>query len=167
MERHIAIWKPLKLVTKESDSTSISQFLPNALINVNLIVEKHTSDKSNMSFIYRILSSKKSRHLLQYDAETARYPTIREISARIEQSLDFDLINREIRRWRRDAANDLTWLKKTVKNVAFVVEESASLLDVASKIDFENVTNVLEVPDLIDGVLNILRDKTIEKLFDG
>jgi len=66
-----------------------------------------------------------------------------------------------------EASWDLTWLKEILGHVSMILEEGGNLLDVASKIDFENASELLGVPDLADGIVSILNDKTVDKLFEG
>ncbi|XP_019697173.1 ATP-binding cassette sub-family A member 13 isoform X1 [Harpegnathos saltator] len=173
-ENHVPIWIPLRDVVKKSDLAEIDALLPNATINVNAIVSKVNAsacrtknDCRNASILYEFLSSKRADKVLRYDPKAANYPTVSDISSRLALSLDVELISRQQPFWRSQASWDLTWLKEILRHLSTVLGEGGNLLDVASKIDFEDVSNVLGVPDLADGIINILNDKTIDKLFDG
>ncbi|KAH0550173.1 hypothetical protein KQX54_017854 [Cotesia glomerata] len=172
-EKFIPIWKPLRSVVKQVYIGDVDKLLPNASINVNLLVSDSKSSVCsnascrNASTLNNILSSKKVHKLLRYDPRLSNYPLTSDISKLLADSLDFDLINREIVSWRTDDSFNLTWLREILQHLSVVLEEGGSLLEVASKIDFEDVSNILGVPDLADGVVNLLRDKTVDKLFGG
>lgn len=173
-EEHVAIWKPLREVVKGSDLADIDAALPNASINVNAILsDLNTSlcrtkiECQNATVLYNFLSSKRASKVFRYDPKASKYPSVSDISDRLARSLDVDLINRQLAFWRSQASWDLTWLKQILNHLSLILGESGNLLDVASKIDFEDVSNVLGVPDLADGIVNILNDKTVDKLFDG
>lgn len=168
------IWIPLREVVKKSDVADVDALLPNATINVNAVMNKlntslcHTKDECrNASVVYDFLSSKRAGKVLRYDPKAANYPSVADISSRLARSLDVDLISRQQPFWRSQASWDLTWMKEILNHLSKILGESGNLLDVASKIDFEDVSNVLGVPDLADGIVNILNDKTVDKLFDG
>ncbi|XP_076548743.1 lipid droplet defective isoform X1 [Osmia lignaria lignaria] len=173
-EKYVPIWKPVRDVAKTSDVADIDAYLPGATINVNAIMNERNgtlcrtkAECRNSTVLYNYLSSKKAGKVFRYDPKASGYHSIVEISDRLSQSLDLDRIDRERKQWRMDATWDLTWLKEILGHLSVVIEESGNLLDVASKIDFEDVSNVLGVPDVVDGVVNILKDKTVDKLFDG
>ncbi|XP_053595540.1 uncharacterized protein LOC103571174 isoform X2 [Microplitis demolitor] len=172
-EKFIPIWKPLRSVVKHGYIEEVDKLLPNASINVNLLVsDRNTSVCSNAacrnaSTLNNILSSKKVHKLLRYDPKLSNYPLTSDISKLLIDGLDFDFINHEIVSWRTNDSFNLTWLREIIQHLSVVLEEGGSLLDVASKIDFQDVSNVLGVPDLADGVVNLLRDKTVDKLFAG
>lgn len=174
-EKYVPIWMPLRDVVKTSHVDHVEAFLPGAMINVNALLNdrnnslcKTKSECRNGTILYNYLSSKRAGKAFQYDPKaSSSYRTLTEIADRLSESLDLDRIDRELRQWRMDAAWKLTWLKEILRHLSVVIEESGNLLDVASKIDFEDVSNVLEVPDIVDGVVNILKDKTVDKLFDG
>ncbi|XP_014474957.1 PREDICTED: ATP-binding cassette sub-family A member 13 isoform X2 [Dinoponera quadriceps] len=173
-EEHVSIWMPLRDVVKRSDLADVDALLPNATINVNAVLSKLNttlcrtkSDCRNATILYNFLISKKAGKVLRYDPKAAKYPSVADISNRLALSLDVDLINRQRPFWRSQASWDLTWLKEILHHLSTILGESGNLLDVASKIDFEDVSNVLGVPDLADGIISILNDKTVDKLFDG
>lgn len=174
-ERHVSIWKPLRDVVKKSDLADVDAALPNATINVNAILnDLNTSlcrtkiDCQNATVLYNVLSSKRASKVFRYDPRASKYPSVSDISSRLARSLDVDLINRQLSYWRGEAAWDLAWLKEIFVHLSSILGESGNLLDVASKVDLDDVTgSVLGVPDLAEGIVNILKDKTIDKLFDG
>ncbi|XP_076237165.1 lipid droplet defective [Calliopsis andreniformis] len=173
-EKYVPIWKSVRDVVKPSDVDEIEAFLPGAMINVNAILnDKNSSlcrtklDCRNATVLYAGLSSKRSGKLFRYDPRVSGHHFVLEIADRLSRSLDLDRIDRELKHWRRDAAWDLTWLREILRHLSVVIGEGGDLLDVASKIDFEDVSNVLGAPDIVDGVVNILKDKTVDKLFDG
>lgn len=173
-ERHVAIWKPLREVVKKSDLADIDAALPNATINVNAILsDLNTSlcrrkvECQNATVLYNFLSSKRAGKVFRYDPRASKYPSVSDISDLLARSLDVDLINRQLAFWRSEASWDFIWLKQILNHLSLILGEGGNLLDVASKIDFEDVSNVLGVPDLADGIVNILNDKTVDKLFDG
>ncbi|XP_067204074.1 uncharacterized protein ldd isoform X2 [Linepithema humile] len=173
-ERHVAIWKPLREVVRKSDLADIEAALPNATINVNAILnDLNTSlcrtkvECHNATVLYNFLSSKRAGKVFRYDPKASKYPSVSDISDRLARSLDVDLINRQLAFWRSEASWDFIWLKQILNHLSLILGEGGNLLDVASKIDFEDVSNVLGVPDLADGIVNILYDKTVDKLFDG
>lgn len=173
-EKYVPIWKPVRDVVKTSDVADIDAYLPGATINVNAVMNERNgtlcrtkAECRNSTVLYNYLSSKKAGKVFRYDPKASGYHSIVEISDRLSRSLDLDRIDRERRQWRMDATWDLTWLKEILGHLSVVIEESGNLLDVASKIDFQDVSNVLGVPDVVDGVVNILKDKTVDKLFDG
>ncbi|KZC04437.1 ATP-binding cassette sub-family A member 13 [Dufourea novaeangliae] len=173
-EKYVPIWKHLSEVVKPSDTKMIESFLPGATINVNAVSNDRNGslcrtklECRNATVLYDVLSSKKAGKLFRYDPKASGYPSLVEISDRLANSLDLDRIDRELKGWRMEAAWDLTWLKEILSHLSVVFAESGDLLDVASKIDFEDYSNVLGVPDIVDGVVNLLKDKTVDKLFDG
>ncbi|XP_066598930.1 uncharacterized protein ldd isoform X2 [Prorops nasuta] len=173
-EKSVPIWKPLAEVTKKAEQTSMKEFLPEAMINVNAILNDrerslcHTKREcQNSTVLYNYLVSKRAGKVLRYDAKAAKYPGVLEIADRLSRTLDLERIDWELSLWRQDASWELYWLKQILQHLSIVLEESGNLLDVASKIDFEDVSNLLGVPDLADGVVNILKDKTVDKVFDG
>ncbi|XP_018348552.1 PREDICTED: uncharacterized protein LOC108752306 [Trachymyrmex septentrionalis] len=173
-EKHVPIWQPLRDVVKKSDIADIDTALPNATINVNAILSNlNTSlcrtkvDCQNATVLYNFLSSKRAAKVFRYDPKASKYPTISDISSRLARSLDVDLISRQLSFWRTEASWNLSWLKEILVHLSLILEEGGNLLDIASKIDLEDVTSVLGVPDLAEGVVNILKDKTVDKLFDG
>ncbi|XP_032690190.1 uncharacterized protein LOC116853290 isoform X2 [Odontomachus brunneus] len=173
-ENHVPIWIPLRDVVKQSDLADVDALLPNATINVNAFLNNakttlcHTrKDCRNASVLYDFLSSKKAGKVLRYDPKAANYPSVADISSRLALSLDVDLINRQQPYWRTQASWELTWLQEILHHLSMILGETGNLLDVASKIDFGDVSNVLGVPDLADGIINILNDKTVDKLFDA
>lgn len=173
-EKYVPIWKPVSKVVKASDAEEIEAFLPGATINVNAILNDRNGslcrtklECQNATILYTYLTSKRAEKVFRYDLRASGHRSMTEIADRLARSLDLDGIDRELRRWRMDAAWDLTWLREILGHLSTVITESGDLLDVASKIDFEDVSNVLGVPDIVDGVVNILKDKTVDKLFDG
>lgn len=173
-ERHVPIWKPLRDVVKKSDLADIDAALPNATINVNAILSNvNTSlcrtkiDCQNATVLYSFLSSKRAAKIFRYDPKASNYPSVSDISSRLASSLDIDLISRQQSFWRTDASWNLFWLKEILTHLSSILEEGGSLLDIASKIDLEDVTSILGVPDLAEGIVNILKDKTVDKIFDG
>ncbi|XP_050450054.1 uncharacterized protein LOC126850786 isoform X1 [Cataglyphis hispanica] len=173
-EKYVPIWQPLRDVVKKSDVADIDAALPNATINVNaMLSDLNTSlcrtkiDCQNATILYNFLSSKRAGKVFRYDPRASKYPSVSDISNQLARSLDVDLINRQQAFWRSEAAWDLIWLKEILNHLSSILGESGNLLDVASKIDFEDVSNVLGIPDLADGIVNILNDKTVDKLFDG
>ncbi|XP_076284763.1 lipid droplet defective isoform X2 [Lasioglossum baleicum] len=172
--KFVPIWKDLKEVTIPKYVEDVESFLPGATINVNAILNdrdgslcRTKAECRNATVLQEHLGSKKAGKLFRYDPKVAAYPASSEIAERLSWTLDLDLISREVKVWRMDASLELTWLKEILRHLAAVIAEGRDLLDVASKIDFEDISNVLGVPDVIDGVLNILREKTVDKLFDG
>lgn len=173
-EQHVPIWKPLRDVVKKADLADIDAALPNATINVNAILSKLNTnlcktkvDCQNATVLYNFLSSKRAGKVFRYDPKASKYPSVSDISNRLARSLDIDLINRQLSFWRTEASWNLFWLKEILSHLSSILGESGNLLDVASKIDLEDITSVLGVPDLAEGIINILQDKTIDKLFDG
>ncbi|KAF7403454.1 hypothetical protein HZH68_006248 [Vespula germanica] len=173
-EKNVPIWKPLREVVKKSDVELVDSFLPNATINVNAILNDRNHslcrtifECKNASVFYRFLSSKRAGKVLRYDPKAAKYPSVMDISDRLAKSLDLSLIRQKIIHWRQDASWDLTWLKQILRHLSVVLAEGGNLLDVAFKIDFKDVSNVLGMPDIVDGVVNLLKDKTIDKIFSG
>jgi len=173
-ESYVTIWKPLSEVVKQSDVADVDAALPNATINVNAILSVlNTSlcrtkiECQNATVLYKILSSKRAGKIFRYDPKASKYPSVSDISDRLARSLDLDLINRQLAFWRSQASWDFIWMKQILHHLSMILGESGNLLDVASKIDFEDVSNILGVPDLADGIVNILNDKTVDKLFDG
>lgn len=173
-ERHVSIWKPLRDVVKKADLADIDAALPNATINVNAFLSDLSTslcrtkiDCQNATVLYNFLSSKRAGKVFRYDPRASKYPSVSDISSRLARSLDVDLINRQLSFWRSQAAWDLLWLKEILVHLSSILGEGGNLLDVASKVDLEDVTSVLGVPDLAEGIINILKDKTVDKLFDG
>ncbi|KAG5315958.1 ABCAD protein, partial [Acromyrmex insinuator] len=173
-EKHVPIWQPLRDVVKKSDIADIDAALPNATINVNAILSNlNTSlckikvDCQNATVLYNFLSSKRATKVFRYNPKASKYPTISDISSRLARSLDVDLISQQLSFWRTEASWNLFWLKEILVHLSSILEEGGNLLDIASKIDLEDVTSILGVPDLAEGVINILKDKTVDKLFDG
>lgn len=173
-EKYVPIWKPVRDVVKASDADDVQAFLPGAMINVNAVLNDRNDslcrtkpECRNRTILYNYLSSKRAGKVLQYEPKSSGYHSLMEIADRLSVSLDLDRIDRELKQWRSDATWNLTWLKEILGHLSVVIAESGNLLDVASKIDFQALSNVLEVPDIVDGVVNILKDKTVDKLFDG
>lgn len=173
-EQYVPIWKPLRDVTKTSDVHHVEAFLPDAMINVNAILNDRNgslcttkTECRNATILYKYLSSRNSGKVFQYDPKTSSYRSLMEIAGRLSQSLDLDRIDGNLKKWRMEATWNLTWLRDILGHLSVVIGESGNLLDVASKIDFQNVSDVLGVPDIVDGVVNILKDKTVDKLFAG
>lgn len=173
-EKHVPIWKPLRDVVKKPDLADIDAALPNATINVNAILSDLNTtlcrtkiDCQNATVLYNFLSSKRAAKVFRYDPKASKYPSVSDISDRLARSLDVDLISRQMSFWRTEASWNLSWLKEILIHLSVILGEGGNLLDVASAIDFEDVTNILGVPDLADGIVNILKDKTVDKLFDG
>ncbi|XP_011868082.1 PREDICTED: uncharacterized protein LOC105562133 isoform X2 [Vollenhovia emeryi] len=174
-EKHVPIWKPLHDVVKKSDVDDIDAALPNATINVNAILSavsktslcRTKSDCQNATILYNFLSSKRAAKVLRYDPKASKYPSVSDISSRLARSLDIDLISRQLSFWRTEASWNLFWLKEILTHLSSILGESGNLLDIASKIDLEDVTSILGVPDLAEGIVNLLKDKTVDKLFDG
>ncbi|KAK0086066.1 hypothetical protein PV325_003922 [Microctonus aethiopoides] len=173
-EKFVPIWKPLVDIVKKSTINEVNMILPNASLNVNLLMgDRNDSlcptidDCLDASRFNDFINSKRAHKLLRYDQKISNYPSASDVSKLLATSLDFKLINNEIYSWRNNASWSFFWLKDILQHLTIILEESGSLLDVASKIDFEDVSNVLGVPDIADGVVNLLRDKTIDKLFAG
>ncbi|XP_017788277.1 PREDICTED: uncharacterized protein LOC108570860 [Habropoda laboriosa] len=172
--KYVPIWKPLRDLVNASDADDVEAFLPGAMINVNAILNDRNGslcrtkvECRNSNVLYSHLTSKKAGKVFRYDPKVTSYRSLLEIADRLSRSLDLNRIERELRQWRMEAAWNITWLKEILRHLSVVIEESGNLLDVASKIDFQDVSNVLGVPDIVDGVVNILKDKTVDKLFDG
>ncbi|XP_076760468.1 lipid droplet defective [Xylocopa sonorina] len=173
-ETYVPIWKPLRDVVKPTDIEEVESFLPGAMINVNAVLNdgngslcRTKPECRNGTVLYNYLASRKARKVFQYEPAGSNYHSLAEIADRLSTSLDLDRIDRDARQWRTNATWELTWLKEILRHLSVVIEESGNLLDIASKIDFQNISNVLGIPDVVDGVVNILKDKTVDKLFDG
>lgn len=174
-EQHVPIWKLVREVVRSSDAADMEAFLPGAMINVNALLNDRNGslcrtkpECRNATVLYGCLSSGRAGKVFRYDPKAAPgRRSLVDIADRLSRSLDLDRIDRELKRWRMDAAWDLTWLREILGHLSVVIGESRDLLDVASKIDFQDVSNVLGAPDIVGGVVNILKDKTVDKLFDG
>ncbi|XP_053973403.1 uncharacterized protein LOC128873691 isoform X1 [Hylaeus volcanicus] len=173
-DKYVPIWKLVRDVAKPSEVGNVEMFLPGAMINVNAILNERNGslcrskpECRNWTVLYERLSSKRVGKVFRYDAKASGYPSMVQLAERLSRSLDFDRIDRELRSWRMDSGWNLTWLTEILKHLSVVIEESGDLLDVVSKIDFLDVSDVLGVPDIVDGVVNILKDKVVDKLFDG
>ncbi|XP_028048892.2 uncharacterized protein LOC105837746 isoform X2 [Monomorium pharaonis] len=174
-EKHVPIWKPLREVVKKSDLAEIDAALPNATINVNAFLSdlnrtglcRTKIDCQNATVLYKFLNSKRAGKVFRYDPKASNYPSVSDISSQLARSLDVDLISRQLYFWRTEASWNLFWLKEILIHLSAILEEGRNLLDVASKIDFEDITGVLGVPDLVEGIVNVVKDKTVDKLFDG
>ncbi|XP_011308769.1 uncharacterized protein ldd isoform X2 [Fopius arisanus] len=170
-EKFIPIWKPLKDIVKHSSVVEIQRVLPNASLNVNLLFGERTNslckrqDCRNTTTFNNFLNSRGAHKLLNYEPRAANYPSTLEVSQLLTNHLDFELINREIVSWRASAAWNFTWIQQILEHLTLALEESGSLLEVGSKIDFQDVSNVLGVPDVADGVVYLVKDRTIDKLF--
>nr|XP_033323682.1 uncharacterized protein LOC117218991 isoform X1 [Megalopta genalis]XP_033323683.1 uncharacterized protein LOC117218991 isoform X1 [Megalopta genalis]XP_033323684.1 uncharacterized protein LOC117218991 isoform X1 [Megalopta genalis] len=172
--KYVPIWKNLSDVALPKFAHEVEAFLPGATINVNAIMNDREGslcatkpECRNVTLLAKRLGSKSAEKLFRYDPKAADYPSTWHIADRLSWTLDVDRIDRELKGWRMDASLDLTWLREILRHLYTVLAESGDLLDVASKIDFEDISNVLGVPDVVDGVLNILREKTVDKLFNG
>lgn len=173
-EKHVPIWKPLHDVVKKSDLADVDAALPNATINVNAMLSdlnttlcRTKAECQNATVLYNFLSSKRAYKVFRYDPKASNYPTVSDIASQLARSLDMDVISRQTSFWRTEASWDLSWLKEILHHLSAILGEGGNLLDVASKVDLEDVTSVLGVPDLAEGIVHILKDKTIDKLFDG
>ncbi|XP_028982053.1 uncharacterized protein LOC107039836 isoform X2 [Diachasma alloeum] len=171
-EKFIPIWKPLKDIVQNSSISEVEKLLPNASLNVNLLFGernnslcKRQKNCGNATTFNDFLNSRGAHKLLNYDPKAAGYPSTLDISELLVNHLNFDLINREIVSWRTSATWSLTWVQQILEHLMLALEESGSLLEVASKIDFQDVSNVLGVPDVADGVVYLVKDQTIDKLF--
>ncbi|XP_076176197.1 lipid droplet defective isoform X2 [Ptiloglossa arizonensis] len=173
-EKYVPIWKLVRDVVEPSEVDDFRAFLPGAMINVNAIMNDRNDSLCRTKLecrksmvLYQRLSSKRVGKVFRYDPKASGYPTMLEIAKRLSRGLDLDRIDRELRAWRMDSAWNLTWLREILGHLSVVIGESGDLLDVASKINFQDVSDVLGVPDIVDGVVNILKDKIVDKLFDG
>ncbi|XP_033223873.1 phospholipid-transporting ATPase ABCA1 isoform X3 [Belonocnema kinseyi] len=173
-EKYVPIWKPLLEVVQVVDKETVKHMLPDAKINVNLLSGEEESTLchppkrcQNATVLYEILNRNKSKKLLLFNPKTSSYDSIDEVSALLAKSINFKLIDQKLLLWRREAGWDLEWLKSILRHLSAVMEEGGSLFDVVSKVDFENVSNALGVPDIVDDVVSIVNGKTIDKLFDG
>nr|XP_031839600.1 uncharacterized protein LOC116430078 isoform X2 [Nomia melanderi] len=173
-EKYVQVWKPLSDVVQPAEAKNTEAFLPGAMINVNAILDDRNSslcwtneECRNATLLYERLRSKKAGKLLRYDAKMAGYPPLQRVADRLSQSLDLKLISRSLKSWRMEAAMDMTWLRQILDHLIVVTTEGGDLLDLASMVDFDDVSNILGAPEVVNGVVNILREKTVDKLFDG
>lgn len=173
-EKYVPIWKPLLEVVRTIDKETVKHMLPDAKINVNLLSGEEESTLchppkrcQNATVLYEVLNSNKSKKLLLFNLKTSTYDSIDEVSKLLAKSINFKLIDQKIVLWRREAGWDLEWLKSMLRHLSAVMEEGGSLFDVVSKVDFENISNALGVPDIVNDVVSIVNGKTIDKLFDG
>ncbi|XP_026675626.1 uncharacterized protein LOC108632621 isoform X2 [Ceratina calcarata] len=173
-EKYVPIWKPIRDVVKASDVSDVEAFLPGAMINANALLNDRNGsicrtkqECRNSTVLYERLSSKEAEKVFRYDPKASNYSSLVEIADRLSRSMDLDRIDYDLKQWRADASWNLTWLKEILSHLSVVIGEGGNLLDVASKIDFQDVSNVLGAPDVVDGVVNVLKDKTVDKLFDG
>ncbi|XP_023289550.1 uncharacterized protein LOC105698871 [Orussus abietinus] len=173
-EKRVPIWKPLRDVVAKADQDLVDKLLPEASINVNMMMKdghptlcNSSEICRNSSVFYNFLSSKRAPRFVRYDPRASNFESVSKISETLARSLDLELIERMGPTWRQETNWDFTWLKELLKHLMNVLEESGSLLDTASKIDFENVSNILGIPEVGDGIINILRNKTVDKLFQG
>lgn len=173
-DRYVSIWKPLRDVVKKSNIAEIDASLPNATINVNVFLSdvdtalcRRKDDCRNATVLYDFLNSKKAAKVFRYDPSASNYPSVSDIADQLARSLDMDFISRQSLTWRTEASWELTWLQEILGHVSMILAEGGNLLDVASKINFEDTSDILGVPDLADGIVNILNDKTVDKLFQG
>lgn len=173
-EKYLPIWKPISEVIETSDIEKMNNLLPDGKINVNLLSgevkdtlcypPKHCQ---NLTILYDILSGRQVKKLILLNGKNSNFDSTNEIAELLSKSLNFELIESEILNWRKEAATNLTWIRNILKHVSTVMEEGGNLFDVARKIDFENVSNTLGVPDIVDDVVSIVNGKTIDKLFEG
>lgn len=173
-EKFVPIWRPVGEVVKEMSVEKIDKTLPNASINVNLLlIQIHGSsclnnkDCIDKKHLQTFLSSKRSKKLLQYDAKAAKNPSIPTITNLLVESLDLEAIDNKIGNWRRNASWNFDWVREILKHLNVFLEEGGNLVNVASKVNFNDVSSALGVPDIADGVINLLRDKSIDKLFEA
>ena len=173
-EKYVPIWKPLLEVVQTVDVETVDKMLPGAKINVNLLSGEEESTLchppkrcQNANVLYEILNSNQSKKLLLFNPKTSNYSSMDEVSDLLAKSINFKIIDQKIVLWRKEAAWDLEWLKSILRHLSEVMEEGGNLFDVASKIDFESISNAFGVPDLVDGVVRIVNGKTLDKLFEG
>ncbi|XP_043289977.1 uncharacterized protein ldd isoform X2 [Venturia canescens] len=173
-EKFVPIWRPVREVVKLTQVEKIDRSLPNSSINVNLLLTQISGPACpankiclDKELLRDFLSSKRSNKLLQYDPKTAKYPSIPTVTDLLAESLDLEAIDNKIGKWRRSASWNFDWLRETLKHLAAFLEEGGNLVNVASKVDFNDVSSALGVPDIADGVINLLKDKTIDKLFEA
>lgn len=173
-EKYVQVWKPLRDVVQPAEAKNMEAFLPGAMINVNAILDERNSslcraeeECRNATVLYERLGSKKAGKLIRYDPKTAGYPALQRVADRLSQSLDLNLIRRSLKGWRMEAAMDMEWLRQILDHMIIVTTEGGDLLDLASMVDFDHVSDILGAPEVVNGVVNILREKTVDKLFDG
>ncbi|XP_024944655.1 uncharacterized protein LOC107271675 isoform X2 [Cephus cinctus] len=170
VEKSVPIWTPLSEVIKPSEIKNIERLLPNASINVNLFSEVNGE---NSSSIYKILSSKKSGKLIRFSSSPRQQlqdtcsSCLLEISEALSRSVDRDILKHELPKWREKKTWDLIWLDEALEHLSSAMAEVATLLDLARKVDFNDVSKIMQAPDIVDGILKLLQDKTVDKLFEG
>lgn len=175
-EEKVPIWIPLRDVVKKADVDYVERHLPKASINVNMISTGNNGSLCSTSLqckdpgvIFTALNSTRQKKLFHYDEhDKGLSMSLTEISQRLAKSLDFEAINSQRSFWRKEAADNYTWLKVLMQHVIDILESGGDLLDVASKIDMsEGITKAVQSPELIEGIGNLLKDKTVNKLFTG
>lgn len=112
-EKYLPIWKPLSEIIDSSNAEKINYLLPNAEINVNLLsgdVEGTlcypTRHCQNSTVLYEILSGKEAKKLILLNSKTSNFIPVNEIAELLFKSLNFELIERKISLWRKEAATD-------------------------------------------------------------
>ncbi|XP_048511619.1 ATP-binding cassette sub-family A member 13 isoform X2 [Athalia rosae] len=161
-ETSVPIWKPIEEVVVKSDVDIIERMFGPAFINVNMINTNAT--KSEMD-LYDSLVSKKLAKFLRYSDNSTNFSSITDIPRQLSKSLDLDKIRDKLPGWRKDATKKLLWLKNILSDLDMIALESGNMLNIASTINFDG--DVLENRRLLDDVMKLLREETIDKFFNG
>lgn len=115
--------------------------------------------------LYDILVSKRSKKFIRYSDIASNIPSISNVARQLSKSLDLQLIKQRLPTWRQESTSKLEWLKEILRRLESIAFEAGHLLDVASTIDFNN--GLLDASHLLEDVVNLLREETIDKFFIG
>ncbi|XP_046491171.1 uncharacterized protein ldd isoform X1 [Neodiprion pinetum] len=161
-EKTTLIWLPVVDTVLESDVNEVDELLHGALINVNMLT---TDIVHNEKKLYEILVSKQAKYFLQYSNTSFDIPSTSDVSQQLAKSLNSRKIQGKIAIWRYEATTQLYWLKDILKNLEMIAAEAGHLLDVASGMDFSK--DLSQASDSLEEVIQLLREETIDKFFDG
>lgn len=173
VEKSIPIWLPLSTIAKKTRLYEVKKILPNATINVNLLLDskkyfyytKQGKDFINLTTIQNYLNSNEDYKFIKYNTEGKNYnPSVEVVGKILVKSIDFILLKREIVLLRVKASLNLTWLENFLDHLSIILSDSASLLNVTSKINFKDISSVLD-DDVLNSIVSLVRNKTIDAIF--
>ncbi|XP_044002930.1 uncharacterized protein LOC122848731 isoform X2 [Aphidius gifuensis] len=169
IEKSIANWIPLENIVMKTKINDVKKYFPNAKININLLLDKKNNficmknhDKCDIKNLEIFLNTKEGGKLIKYDSIVSNYPTTSEIAKILFKNIDYELIKRE----QLKASSNLSWLENILDNMSIIFVESLNLFDTVNKIDFKDVSSVLDGGDVADSVVSLLKNQTIDKLFN-
>ncbi|XP_034938100.1 phospholipid-transporting ATPase ABCA1 [Chelonus insularis] len=161
----VLIWEPLKNILSEEIVNKIQSNFPNIMLYFNLALEDRTNvDRKDCKELFDFMTV---FNPVKIQDETKYYKKMIYDSSAVRLhvgSSDYYSTNEN---YGNLLSLYFVWIKNILDELSTILEEGSKLINIASKADFQDVSSFLANSDLVDELLNIIKNKSVDKFFTG